>query len=407
MTDEIATIAAEVSSEGDNTSEVTQPNNSNSNDSNAKPYDDEVFDSYVDDAPKEESVPAQTTPILPTEEKPEVKEEVKAEEKLEGGKERKGDTVDDGFEDLPIKKIINGKEVQFKVKDAIQAYTQQQEFNRNVDKRLSVVAEREQKWEQSKESFKSTINNLLENHIAKGDFIGSVRGLAKIALNGTGSDPVEFEKMYFAQLDKVRDVYTKMTPAEQQAYWADQRAKLAEAKVKDFEQKASVSEAQAELQNHVNSLQQAHGVESKEFWTNYKNLVEKQTGEGKPFKHRDDVKAEDVIRYTLALRHEEKVVKAGEAFGIDDDTILDEVSKVTASHPEFTVEDIVKVFETAGFSKRASQQVVENLNRKVPKGAQFNKASSTKKDNEKVEGYDKEDLDFLYRKQARISRPTR
>jgi hypothetical protein len=369
--------------------------------STAKPYDDELLDAYSEQSKQEEATSAEE----PKKEEP-VKEEV-TEEAIKPG-ERKGDKVDDGLEDLPIKRVINGKEVEFKIKDAIQAYTQQAEFNRNIDKRVAAVGQKEHKWNQDQAQFKEKVGKLIE-HAQGGDFVTAIRALAKIATSGTGLDVVEFEKKYFDQLERVRDVYTNKSPEERRAFFAERALADAREKAKGLEEEKTAHAEKSQLQEKVSTLQKQYEVEDPVFWKNYKALESSQVGEGKAFKNREDIKPEDVIRFTLAVRHEEKVIAASEKFGIEDESILDEISRITASDPSLTVEDISKVIEASGIAKNANPKAVENLNRKVQKsGNQFNQVSSAKKENGKVEGWDKEDLDFLYRNQPKVySRPTR
>lgn len=406
MADEVTTTA----------SEPAAPIESTTNDSNqvakpfvtAKPYDDDMLEAYEAETAEAET-PAESSPEGAKEEAP--KEEAKPDEpaKEPEAKSKEGDKEIDGIENLPIKQIINGKEVNFKVKDAIQAYVKQEEFNRNMDRRITSVSKREQAWANDQTNFKSKLGKLME--VAQGgDFVTAVRGLAKIALAGApSSDVTEFEKKYFDQLDKVREVYTKLTPEQREAYFAKRALAEAQAKAKELEDEKVFNTEKTQLQSKVETLQKGHGVSEQEFWTNYKAMEENLVGEGKDFKDSSDITPEDVVKFSLQVRHEEKILEAAEKVGIEDETILEEISKVTASEPNLTVEQIVKVIEDAGLGKKASPQAVENLNRKAGKSnTRFSQASSTKKENGKIEGIDPEDLDFLYRNQPKVySRPAR
>jgi hypothetical protein len=352
-----------------------------------KPYD--MLDEY-------EESPAETKEEVDAAPKVEEETETEVEEKpLDQPKATKDDKVVDGVEELPIKRMINGKEVEFKIKDAIESHVKQQEFNRNMDRRVQEISRREKSWEANQGEFRERINSVI-NEAQQGNFIGAINTLAKLAKGSSDLDITKFEKMYFDQLSKVQEVYTKMTPEQQEAYFAKRAAAEAKAENERLRgEKASV-EAQTQLQREVQDLQKQYDLPAEEFWGNYKTLVDSQVGEGKQFKDPNEITAKDVVDFSLQVKHWEKVLQAGQTVGVSDDAILDEVARITAAHPDLTVEDIKKVIQSAGL---ASPSVVENLNRKVQKSGLNSPVSSTKKEN--ANGMDSEDLDFLYRNQPK------
>jgi len=370
----------------------------------AKPYDDEMLEVYeseatVDSGDKQGSdkdVEVAPEPVS----KPDEEEDAGKPEQEANAKATKDDKIIDGVEELPVKRVINGKEVEFKIKDAIQAYTKQEEFNRNMDRRITDVSRREKAWQVDQESFKEKVSKVIEASQA-GDFVSGIRALAKLAAGSSNLNVVEFEKQYFEQLDKVRDVYTKMTPEQREAYFAKRAAKEAKDEVEKLRGENTSKEAQSQLETHVKSLQQQYNLPEPEFWGNYKVLAESQVGEGKAFKSPDEITAEDVVKYSLEVKHWEKVYQAGEALGVQDEEVLDEVSRITSVRRDLTVEDIQEVIKKAGLAKMADPSVVENLNRKAQKNGLSSAASSTKKQSDKVEGLEDEDLEFLYRNQPK------
>ncbi len=377
----------------------------------SKPYDDDMFDAYEADTkeeteePKEDPAPVKAAPI-PEDPKPEEKVEESSEKPEIESKQEEPQT--ENIEEMQLTKSINGKEVDFKIKDAIQAYVKQEEFNRNMDKRITHVTQREQRWQKDQEAFKEKIGHVIDS-ARTGKFIEPIRALAKLALGPSAapSEVVEFEKKYFEELDQVREVYTKLTPEQRDAFFAKRALAEATARTKQLEEEKSVTTQTSQLKAHVDTLLQTHGVGEEEFWGNYQAMENALVGEDKPFKTLNDVKAEDILNYTLRVRHEEKILQAGEKLGIKDEAILDEVSRITLAEPSLTVEDVVKLIEDSGVAKIASPDVVENLNRKAGK-SQFNRANSTKKEDSKIDGYDKETLDELYRKAPRTyQRPMR
>jgi len=371
----------------------------------SKPYDDDMLQAYEAETKAEVVEPEPTQALTEKEEaSAEVNEgEPEKQEEVAPAKAKEGDTVDDGFENVPVKKLINGKEVEFKVKDAITAYVKQEEFNRKMDERLSHVARREKSWTDDQVKFKDVIGKLIDT-AQKGDFVTAVRGLAKIAAGDSGLDVTEFEKTYFEQLDKVRDVYTKLTPEQREAYFAKREAAEAKDRARKLEEEKTTRVATSQLQEQVQQLQEQHGLSNEEFWGNYKALEEGLVGEGKVFSDASEITADKVVEYSLRVRHEAKVIEAGRKTGVEDEAILDEVSKLTLTNPDLTVDDIAKVIEASGLTLKASPEAVENLNRKAGASRLRSspQANSTKKDEAK--GWDKEDLDFLYRKQPPVYR---
>jgi len=373
-----------------------------------KPYDDELLEVYASESQEGaveegDSKSADTRVEEPKSvERPEAPEdteqakEEKPEEEAQA-KATKDDKVIDGVEELPVKRIINGKEVEFKVKDAIEAFTRQEEFNRNMDRRLSEVSKRERAWKLDQDTFKDKVG-LVIDAAQKGDFVSGIRALAKIAAGSSDLDVVKFEKMYFDQLDKVNEIYTKMTPEQREAYFAKRQAAEAQAEAEKLRGEKANIDAQSQLKAKVQGMLEQYELPESEFWGNYKLLADKEVGEGKPFQSPDDITAEDVLKYSLNVRHWTKIYEAGAKAGIDNEEILDEVGRMAAARPDLTVDDIVKAMKNAGL---ASPSVVENLNRKVGKSQPNSTASSTKKANGKAEGLDGEDLDFLYRNQPK------
>jgi len=367
--------------------QVSQPLNT------SKPYDDDMFESYTAE-PEVEAEKPKSEAVSEKVKEEEASEEVPA-ETPQVPKATKNDKVIDGLEELPIKRLINGKEVEFKIKDAIQSHIKQEEFNRNMDRRITEISRREKAWQTGQADFKGKISEIIEA-TQSGDFVTGIRALAKLAKGSSDLDVTQFEKMYFEQLEGIRDVYTKMTPEQRDAYFAKRSAAEAKAEAERLRGEKALTEAQSQLQEQVDALQKQHGLPPEEFWGSYKYLSENQVGEGKLFKTSDEITPEKVVTHSLSTRHWEKVFKAGESAGITDEAILDEVGRITESRQDLTVEDIVKLIKNAGL---ASPSVVENLNRKAGQPRFNSTASSTKKEN--VKGIDKEDLDFLYRKQPK------
>jgi len=329
-------------------------------------------------------------------------EEDKAGEADPQAKATKDDKIIDGVEELPVKRLINGKEVEFKIKDAIDFYVKKEEFNRNMDRRVGDISRRERAWKDDQDNFKAKVSKVIEV-TQQGDFVSGIRALAKLAAGSSSLDVAKFEKMYFDQLENVRKVYSEMTPEQQEAYFAKRALNEAKAEAESLRNEKVLTQAQTQLRQEIKAALVQHSMPEAEFWGNYKVLADSLVGEGKPFESPNDITIEDVTQYAQEVRHWEKVLIAGEKLGITDDAVLDEVGKITLNYPDLAIEDVEKVIKNAGL---ANPSVVENLNRKAGSSRLNSSASSTKKQN--VEGYDEESLDFLYRNQpkaySRVSR---
>lgn len=385
--------------------------------SNSKPYDDDMMEAYaeetnemgetIEDIGDIKSEPTPTTTEEEGGESTDPNSSKEEEKPAEEAKAKEGDKVEDNFEKVVIEREINGKVAKFTVEEAIQAKVQQESFNRDMDRRSTAIAKKEKAWNESAERFKGNLAKLVET-AQKGDFITAVRGIAKIATNGTGLDPVKFEQDYFSQLDKVHDVYSKMSPEEQKAYWATRRAEVAEGEAKKLKEEREVIQTREQLATQVKTLQEQYKIPEQEFWGTYKQVLDTMVGEGKTFETKEDITAEVVVDYCLGQRFDAKIVEAGKKAGITSRDHLNDIGKAILNFdPNMTTEEISKWIIETGQSKTAPTDKVENLNRKAG-SSRFNQGSSTKKENEIPEGYDKETLEDLYRNQPKvIKRPIR
>lgn len=385
-----------------------------------KPYD--MLDAYVDEAPAEtpSEVPSPSVEVEPSkeeaetsvsEEKPEAtEEETEVEAPTEEAKAKEGDKVDDGFEEVPVSRIVNGKEVKFKVKDAIEAFVQKEEFNRNMDRRSTALAQKEKAWEKEVNTFGGQLSKVFDI-LKSGDFVNGVNALANTTSHITGLDVVELEKGYFDQVLKLGEAYGKLSGEQKDAYWAKRKASVSEAKLKSLQEESAKKDGVSQLEGHIKGLQEKNGISDGEFWGAYELITKEWLGEGKPFKDTSEIKPEHVIELVTETKHHQKVDEALKALNLTEEWRHDAVSMAVKKHnPNMTVSEIVQWLKEAGFAPNtASPTAVENLNRKAEKSkTRFSQGSSTKKENGIPEGYDKEILEELYRHQPRVyARPQR
>jgi len=285
-------------------------------------------------------------------------------------------------EEAEITEKIGNKEVTFKVKDAIKAFTQQEEFNRNMDRRVSEVSSRERKLQNQFDDVKVKAGKIARL-AQQGDYIPVIKALAKMAVGESGHDPVEYEKACLESLAEVYKVYTGMTKEQRDVYFARRRAEAAEDKAKELETRTQHSEATRALEREIETLRSQNGIEQQRFWQLYETLVKNQVGEGKRFSAPEDVEPQHVVEFHLDVQHIGKIHEAAEAVSpalSEDADFCMEVFRLTKDHPEFSTEDLQQIIRDA---LKQPNQSIENLNRKVAhaqsKGmaAQFKQASST------------------------------
>lgn len=296
---------------------------------------------------------------------------------------------------------INGKTVEITQQDAIKAVQGQKEFERTIDKRMGDAGRKEQ-----------SVNNAFQNLLTvaskvsalteAGDMLGANRELAKIASKGTQLDIVTWERKFFDQNEAFYKAYTTLTPDQKDRFFKDRKAQLDEEELKSFKNRDAQNAQRGELEAQVKTLQDENGIPNDEFWGTYKLIVDELTGEGKAFKAATDIKPEDVIEQTILNRRVGRIFEASNSLGLKDEAIIDEIIRTTAQYPEMTTEDFVQMIEKSGVLENAPQSSVENLNRRAQKsGLKLKSANSTKKET-KTDGLDKEDLEFLYRRQPKV-----
>lgn len=392
------------------TTETSSPNISKAP-SNAKPYDDEMLELYEQEYVEEEGN-NETNNIT----KKEINDGTQKEEASEEGSqeqkpEKEEPKQEDAIEDTSIRKLINGKEVEFKVKDAIQAYVKQEEFNRNMDRRSTALGQKEAKWNKEVNEFKNSINTVVFESLRKGDIHTPIRTLAKMATLNTDLDPVDIERQLFASLDKTADLYNKASPEERERFFIQRSRDVALEKVKALEQERALIAEQEKMKTEVSAVLQKTGLPEEAFWATYESLVQNDVGNGKRFQSEQEIKPQDVVdtfQQEVALKT--KAYRALQLAGIDEDLMVDDLSQIAAANPTWTEEDLLGIVKKAyRLDNIASPETVENLNRKAEKSRlRFNQGSSTKKENDKISGYDEDDLQFLNRhKPKTYVRPVR
>lgn len=340
------------------------------------------------EAPKEEAKPAEETKTLGEEDGATIKGRLNGEEVA----------IPLGAE---ITQEINGKEVTFKAEQAIQAYVKQEEFNRNMDRRVTKVAQREQALTNEMAGVKTKAIEVV-NAALKGDFLSSIRSLAQLAAGKSDFDVVTFEKAYLDQLEKYHEAYSKMTPEQREKFFAERKASVYEEENKTLRAKSDRHGAEQALLAKVSQLCEENKIDPDDFRETFVEMSQKLVGEGKRWKEPGEITPEDVVSQVKLGQHYGTVFGAAKKVGFREDDpqleqVVDEIVQMTFGRDDVTPAMIEQILERSGLATTAPADAVENLNRKAQKAGFSSQASSTKKEKTKAEGYDDMDLDELYR----------
>lgn len=318
----------------------------------------------------------------------EKEEEVAPAPEVKAFKAKHGDVELEIPEEAVIPVKVNNKDVSLKVKDAVAAYVRQDEFNRNMDRRVGAVTQKERRFEQELNSIKSKAESVVKL-AAQGDFFPGVRALANMAGITSHSDVVELEKVMLDNLEDLRKVWSDMNPEQRNAYLANRRAEEAQKELERERNKSKKVETESQLNSEIKQAISQAGIDENSFWSLFKELVDNAVGEGKTFSDPREITPTDVVNFH---RQVEVVSKVEQALNMVEpelvnQPIADEVIKmVLANDDDMSVEDIVHVVREA---RNAPSKTVENLNRKVEQAnsrglrTQLKQVSSAKKAEEK------------------------
>lgn len=304
-------------------------------------------------------------------------EEAAADEEVPAYKAKFGEEEFEVPEDAVIPTEINGKKIDIIVKDAIKAVLHQEKWNRELDRRISVVSDREKRFAKERNDIQSRLKQVTEL-AEQGDHILGIRLLAEMS----GKDPIAYEKEVLGTLGKLTEVYSNMSEDQRAAYFASRKAEYLEKKLNESREQTKLTEGKEELRGHVKKLTEQVGITEEVFIENYKELSKLIKDGIAP----NDTSPEAVIEHYQLSQHVQKV---GKAIGnvnkalAQDPEFVDDLINETRSNLNFTVEDIEKIIRDV---LSVDSKSVENLNRKVQKAqvhggprAQSGQASSEKK----------------------------
>lgn len=297
---------------------------------------------------------------------------------------------------------IDGKSVEVSISDATQALVKQQEFDRNMAKRINTVSRREQATNGAFQNLLSTATKVQEL-ASKGDLLSVNRELAKIASNGSKLDLVTWERKFFDQNLEFAKAYGQLSESQKVQLFKERQAELNESELKRIREQESQREQLGTVQQQVQALQETHQLSPKEFWGTYELMVEELVGEGKDFKVKEDITPEKIAEQAVLNRRVERIYQASKEVGLQNEDIIDEVIRSTTAYPDISTEDIAEFIKRSGvLGNEPPKSAVENLNRKAQKNGLQQKSGNSTKRERNTSGLDQEDLDFLYRKQPKV-----
>lgn len=292
---------------------------------------------------------------------------------------------------IPVK--VGNKDVSLKIKDAVQAFVKQDEFNRNMDRRFSAVDRREKdlqsEYGQIKEKAEAVVRMA-----SQGDFVTGIRALAKMAGLGSDSDQVELERAMMDQLENIRKVWGEMSPQQREVYFANRKAEELQKELERQKGKSEQFAQRRQIEERIGTVMTQHSISQDQFRQYLDVLANEAVGEGKPFADVTEITPEDIGKYHVAYVTAGKVKQA--LTNIDplhvEQPIYDELLELVKDE-NFTVEEIEDIARQT-LSNPKPNKAVENLNRKVElaksKGlnTQLKQVSSTKKAEESDEMYE-------------------
>lgn len=341
---------------------------------------DDLLDSYDEPAAEEtakatkeatKQPPEVDTPGKPVEAKAEEPAQEEAEPEAEPTEPPKnvirakvGDEDLDIPEDATITQEINGKKVQFQIKEAVKALAGQEQFNRAMDSRLSRLNAKEQEHIKQVRGMQERLQHLVER-AQDGDLFG----LFQMAADLGKRDPVDFERQMLANFHKIHDRFSKMTPEQQEAFFANRKAAFLEKKFKEIEEKTQYEQAVTQLESTVNERCRAEGVDREIFDGLFHQIVENFVGK-QPFNRKqlnspDDITVDDVFLYKNRLDMVDKVERAVKSAAPDkaNPEFVLKVLNVVGDEFDLSEAEIAELLQSGGISLKTPAQ--ENLAQKA------------------------------------------
>lgn len=258
---------------------------------------------------------------------------------------------------------INGKDVEFQLKDAIDSYSYQETFERNAKARVGKITQMEQKLTQEVTGIRQRLDTIADA-AAQGDMMGAIKLIAEMQQK----DPIELEKEILDNLNRVFDAYTKMTPDQREAYFARRQADYLKEKLTKEQKSVQLQKSQQQLEQEVGQVCEKLSLSKEEFFGVFSIIAQNEVGDNKQFASIEEITPIDVAAYVLQKAHYVRVddaIKQVAPDRIKDAAFRNYVIEMTAGDPAFSsADDIAQLIQAA---LNVPSPAVQTLSQKVLK----------------------------------------
>lgn len=276
---------------------------------------------------------------------------------------------------------INGKDVEFQLKDAIDSFQYQETFERNAKSRVGKITQMEQRLAQEVGGIRQRLDTIADS-AAQGDMMGAIKLIAEMQQK----DPIELEKEILDNLNRVFDAYTKMNADQREAYFARRQADYLKEKIGKEQKSIELQRQQQGLEQEIGQVCEKLSLSKEEFLGVFSIIAQNEVGEGKQFKSVEEITPIDVAAFTLQRVHHinvEDAIRAVVPDRINDTAFRSRIVEATAGDPNFTsADDIAELIKLAlnvpsPAVQSLSQKVLKNPNLKTQIQASSTKAKTT------------------------------
>jgi hypothetical protein len=233
-------------------------------------------------------------------------------------------------EDATFLAKVDGEEVEVSLKDLKTNYSGKVAW----DKKFSELGAEKKAYMDDKQIVESYISEF-KDYADKGDFSGAMEFLARLA----GHNPLEFRKELRSQIIENHKAMLEMSEEQKQAFELNEENEFLKRQQESANALSEEQRTVMELQNQIQSFQEAHSVSDEELLAAYDDLQANYEGE---------IGLETIQEYVSTARAYQKTEEALSPVVSElSDDLLIEVAEVVVENPEFTSEDIVDIVSEA------------------------------------------------------------
>lgn len=293
-------------------------------------------------------------------------------------------------EDAVFTTMVNGREVEVQLPKAIQAFAEQEQFNRNATARIGKIKDLEGKFANEVQTVRTRLDQIADS-AAQGDMMGAIKLISELSKR----DVVEVEKEILGNMHRVFNAWTQMDEVQREKYFAERRAEYFKGKLEKQTQEQEYQKALEQTQAEVGGFCEKLGLSNDQFFGVFNVMAQNEVGPGKMFKSAEDIQPIDVAAYVAKATHELKVdeaIKQAAPRQKGDFAFRDHILEMTRQAPDFSVEDIADVIRIA---LNTPTPAVQTLSEKVLKTPGLKKQFAPRVSSTKGETDDSELVDFF------------